>query len=112
VADAGWFLRDAIADALLDSLDRGGRRFASFMSTLLAWLRRAAEPPRGLELRSVDGAAYTGIALFEKNVVIAMLAVRHAPEEAHQVRSDPQRVPEAYRYPDDGPLWRERPTYR
>lgn len=106
-------LTGAVADALLDALDRSGRRLATCTDSLLTWLRRAAEPPGGLELRSIDGATYTGVALFEKNVVIAVLAIRHPPEEARLPHPDHQRVPDPYRYPDDGPLWRERPsTYR
>jgi hypothetical protein len=112
VAELDGILRDVVADALLDSLDAGGRRLASLIDSLLVWLRRAAEPPRGLELRSTDGISYTGIALFERNVVIAMLAVRHVPEHEHHTATTHARTPEAYRYPDDGPLWRERPTYR
>ena len=112
MAVADGFLRDALADALLDVLDRSERRLASLFDQLLVWLRRAAEPPRGLELHSNDGATFTGVALFERNTLVAMLAVRHPHEEAGSSRSEAQRVPEPYRYPDDGPLWRERPTYR
>lgn len=106
MADVEHALRDVVGDALLSTLDKGGRRLASLIDALLVWLRRSAEPPRGLELRSVDGASYTGLALFEKSVVIAMLAVRHEPEEARVAR------PEPHGCPSDGPLWRERPTYR
>src|SRR5262249_21643856 len=109
VAVADGFLRDAIADALLDVLGRSERRLASLFDQLLVWLRRAAEPPRGLELRSNDGAMFSGVALFERNSLVAMLAVRHPQEEARLSRSEHQRAPE---YPHDGPLWRERPTYR
>jgi len=113
LAELDGFLRDVVADALLDSLDAGGRRLASLIDSLLIWLRQAAEPPRGLELRSTDGITYTGVALFDRNVVIAMLAIRQGPEDERRAVTPPHvPTPDPYRYPGDGPLWRERPTYR
>ena len=40
------------------------------------WLREAAVPPEGVRLHVVDGAAYTGLVIVDRNRVVLMLAAR------------------------------------
>lgn len=85
---------DALADGLLSTLRKRKPRLANRADQAIAWLRDIAEPPDGVELKSADGSSYTGVALFERNQVQVMLAVRHPPgphpERAPVVTPAPQ----------------------
>ena len=48
----------------------------------IEWVRDAAEPPAGIELRSPDGSTYTGFAVVDHSRVVVLLAVRHEPDRA------------------------------
>ena len=43
---------------------------------ILAWLRSVARPPAGLEVRTLDGATYSGVIVVDHNRVVAVLASR------------------------------------
>ena len=68
---------ELIGEALLDAIDQSRAAVAAKAKAALGWLREKAEPPDGVELRSQDGSMFSGIALFERNRVVLMLAVRH-----------------------------------
>ena len=89
---------DLIGDALLDAVRRGQERIGAFADLLLEWLREAARPPRGVELRSDDGATFTGVVLVQSSRVVLMLATRDAPCACAESSSglspnSPQRLP-------------------
>ena len=64
-----------LAEGLLGCFDRLVLRLRPTGSGLLEWLREIARPPPGVELRAADGSQYTGLAMFERNRVIVMIAV-------------------------------------
>ena len=70
---------DLIADALVDAARRGHEHIGAFADFVLEWLRDVAQPPRGVELRSDDGATFTGVVLVQSSRVVLMLATRDAP---------------------------------
>jgi hypothetical protein len=67
-----------LGDALLEVARVAYVRVAPRAAMATEWLRRAAEPPPGVELRAEDGSQYTGIVAVDRNKPIAMLAVRQA----------------------------------
>ncbi|MFO0570430.1 MAG: hypothetical protein U0263_32605 [Polyangiaceae bacterium] len=46
---------DIIGDALIRALDGKRRRMGEQVDRMLEWLREVSEPPKGLELRAIDG---------------------------------------------------------
>jgi hypothetical protein len=109
---ADQVLRDLLGDAIAELLDRHEAKLREHFARLRDWVGDVAEPPPGVELRCIDGSRYTGIVLVERNVVIAMIAFRHAPDQEASPPPEKSRTPEPYQYPADGPLWRERAPYR
>ena len=67
---------ETIGSALVDAFRRRRPALAHRAEAALEWLREAAEPPRGIELRSADGGVYTGFVIVDRNKPILMLAVR------------------------------------
>lgn len=68
-------MHDLLADGLLAAFDRLALKLRPSADSMLEWLRVFAKPPAGVELRAADGTLFTGIAAFERNRVIVMLAV-------------------------------------
>lgn len=88
---------NALVEVLLDGV-RGvpvsrSRRF-------FAWLAKLTNPPVGLRIVSDDGGAFTGFIVVEKNVPIAVLALRVGTASPVAL-SDPARL----RHPHGGPSW-------
>ena len=76
------------------------------------WLRDAARPPPGLELRSTDGSVFTGVAAFERNKLVFMLAVRsgQAMSAPNPPLVTPHQTP-AYQSPRyDSPRYDHQPS--
>jgi hypothetical protein len=67
---------ETIGSAVIDVLRRRRPALAHKAEAALEWLREAAEPPRGIELRAADGSLYTGFVIVERNKPVLMLAVR------------------------------------
>jgi hypothetical protein len=67
-----------LGDALLEVARAAYVRVAPRAAMATEWLRRAAEPPPGVELHAEDGSQYTGLVAVDRNKPIAMLAVRQA----------------------------------
>jgi len=79
------------------------------------WLRETAQPPPGLELRSTDGSLFTGVAAFERNKLVFMLAVRSgAPtrppfEPAYRPAPAPAYQARLHDFDEAGDGWPEDP---
>lgn len=71
------FVAEIIGTPLMEAIRR--RRPGPRTLAAIRWLQEMAEPPSGLELRSSDGSAYSGVALLERSEVVLLLAVRHPP---------------------------------
>ena len=73
---------EPLAEGLLLSLDDIIGRISPHAERALDWLRVAAQPPPGVELRATDGTLFTGLALFERNKIIVMIAVASGQGQA------------------------------
>jgi hypothetical protein len=98
-------IADALADALLDAIERS--RWRSFERVQLAfqWLEDVARSPLGLELVSDEDDRYSGIFIIVRNRPLYQLAVRHARNaRQHSYHSEADRRPELF---DEHPDWDE-----
>ncbi|MCL4750441.1 MAG: hypothetical protein KJ015_09785 [Myxococcales bacterium] len=68
---------ELIGDELIRALDRNRRRLDQQAERFCEWLREVSEPPRGLELRAVDGARYSGAVVVQSNRIVLAWLVRH-----------------------------------
>jgi hypothetical protein len=66
---------DLLAEGLLGAFDRLAWRLRPSTGHFLEWLRVIAKPPSGVELRAADGVQYTGVAVFERNRIVMMIAL-------------------------------------
>jgi hypothetical protein len=100
---------ETIGSALVEALRRRRPALAHKAEAALEWLRVAAEPPRGIELRSADGSVYTGFVIVERSKPVLMLAVRHLPgpvvERAPLITPSPHRSPYGHAIDPDAPYW-------
>ena len=74
--DVSELFGDALLDVARDVCGRVGPRARKAID----WVREAAEPPPGIELRAPDGATYTGFAVLDHSRVVVLLAVRQEAE--------------------------------
>ena len=81
-----------LAEGLLAVFDDLLVRLRPSTEEMLEWLREAAEPPTGVEIRSSDGSLFTGIALFERNRIVVMFAVKTGEHTVSQAPA-PQPIP-------------------
>jgi hypothetical protein len=102
---------ETIGSAVIEVLRRRRPALAHKAEAALEWLRVAAEPPRGIELRAADGSLYTGFVIVERNKPVLMLAVRQQAgpvgERSPLVTPPPIQRPlygRAYPDPND-PVW-------
>lgn len=70
-------IAELIGDTLVDAVDRGRERFGGQVERALDWLREVSEPPRGIELRALDGSRYTGVLVVQGNAVKLAWLIRH-----------------------------------
>ncbi len=68
---------ELIGDELIRAIERNRHRIGDQAAQLLGWLREVSEPPRGLELRAVDGARYSGAVVVQSNRIVLAWLVRH-----------------------------------
>lgn len=66
-----------IGEELLRTVERGRHQISTNADRALEWLREVSEPPRGLELRAIDGARYTGVLVVQGNAVKYAWLIRH-----------------------------------
>ena len=67
---------DVIVEGMLIAIDRLVCGMRPATDRFIDWVRDSSEPYNGLELRSPDGALYTGLAMLERSRVVLMLAIR------------------------------------
>ena len=92
---------------------QGWERWPVAKMWVLDWLRDAAQPPAGVELRTTDGSTYTGAALFEANQLKVFVAIRHpsgtiSPSHIprHRAATPTVRGASPLGFPDpDDPRW-------
>lgn len=68
---------ELLGDALVATADRVRKKLEPTVKIAAAWVRDAAEPPRGVRLVADDGSTYTGLAIFERSKPVVMLAFKH-----------------------------------
>ena len=73
-------MTELFGDALLDVARDVYGRVGPKARRAIDWVREAAEPPPGLELKAADGSTYTGMAVLDHGKVLVLLAGRHEPE--------------------------------
>ena len=108
------FVGDLFGDAVDAVTPRKWEGWAAMKALAVEWLRDAARPPSGVELKTNDGSTYSGVVLVERNELRLMIAVRHPPGPVSHPRP-PQSPPPApprgagsplAGYPDpDDPIW-------
>jgi hypothetical protein len=84
---------ELLGEAIADAARRYRSRLSERTQLVVGWLRDVAEPPPGVELRSADGATYTGFVVVERNELRLMLAVRHPPGPIPTTAARPPIVP-------------------
>lgn len=112
-------LADLLGEALEGAAGRHSERWAQTKASMLEWLREAAQPPSGVELKTADGATYTGFIVVDRNELVMMLAVRHPtgplapPNPPTMISPAPRNAPPPYRgFPDpDDPVWDRDPSF-
>jgi len=67
-------MSDAVAEGVLLAFERLLARLGPDLDDLMDRLREMARPPAGVELRTADGLQYSGVAVFEKNQIVIMIA--------------------------------------
>lgn len=70
-------IAELIGDELIRAIERNRHRIGSQAEQVLEWLRKVSEPPRGLELRAIDGARYSGAIVVQGNRIVLAWLVRH-----------------------------------
>lgn len=106
-----------IGEEIIRAVGRGRGQLSARAQHLLEWLRYVSGPPPGLELRTHDGARYTGVLVVQANIVKYAWLIRHpalppgpAPPPAATTFGSRMNAPLAQRHgpfdldPDD-PRW-------
>ncbi|NRA75966.1 MAG: hypothetical protein HRU16_08480 [Planctomycetes bacterium] len=109
--------RDMLAEGLLETFDEHSSEISEQVRMIADWLRSAAEPPPGVVLHSNDGTEFSGLAIVERNRVIALLAIPHPPITSPPIVTPPPRQPEQrhelFRERDEHePSWRHDGVYQ
>lgn len=82
-----FVIREILAEGVAETLRKSKRQMARGADGVLEWVRDVAAPPAGVELRSLDGAVYSGFFVVDRNRPVMAIAVRHPtpdpPQSSH-----------------------------
>lgn len=97
-------------EGLLALWERARRPLERELGSVADWIREAAKPPPGIEVRTADGTVYTGLALLERNNIIVLFAVGergpgNAPQPSPARYAEREPDPEPPRYRGSMSLW-------
>lgn len=67
---------EILAEGIATALRRRQTEISRHLDVVYEWLREVARPPAGVRLVADDGSSYSGFAVFERNELVLMLAVR------------------------------------